>query len=137
MRDCHEVFALVACSTQPIIESSDGIRFGPFPFAYTALARALCTFTRIYSKRLLNLFYFLWVVSFVNAEQIDAAGLSPFNCNWENIHDFSPDSVVKNYSLILNVSLFIETKFAIAFTFAGFVQYNICTFLLKLLSFII
>ena len=72
MRDCHDVSSLVACSTQPIIESSDGNRFGPFPFSYSSLARKLSILIYLLFYRCL---YFKIVYSFMqsNSKLLDSA----------------------------------------------------------------
>jgi protein XRP2 len=70
-RDCRDLYVYLTCASQPIIESSHNIKFGCLTLNYHQLA-----------------------------EQYRAAGISPWNNTWGNIHDFTtiPDS--KNYSLL-------------------------------------
>lgn len=70
-RDCKKIDALLCCVTQPIIESTTGVKFGCFQFQYPQLK-----------------------------EQLFAAGLSPFNNNWSSIHDFTPVPGENNYAFI-------------------------------------
>ncbi|XP_067934750.1 protein XRP2-like [Watersipora subatra] len=70
-RDCKKIEALLCCVTQPIIESTTAIKFGCFQFQYPLLL-----------------------------EHLRAAGLSPFNNNWNNIHDFTPVPGENNYAFI-------------------------------------
>ncbi|KAI1885108.1 hypothetical protein AGOR_G00216790 [Albula goreensis] len=70
-RDCKKVDVFLSCATQPIIESSTGMNFGCFQYYYPDLA-----------------FHF------------KDAGLSIFNNNWSNVHDFTPVSGETNWSLL-------------------------------------
>uniref|UniRef100_H3CZ86 Protein XRP2 n=1 Tax=Tetraodon nigroviridis TaxID=99883 RepID=H3CZ86_TETNG len=70
-RDCKKMEVFLCCATQPIIESSTGMKFGCFQYYYPELA-----------------FHF------------KDAGLSIFNNNWSNIHDFTPVSEQNNWSLL-------------------------------------
>ncbi|XP_048855373.1 protein XRP2 [Brienomyrus brachyistius] len=70
-RDCKKMDVFLCCATQPIIESSTGMKFGCFQYYYPELA-----------------FHF------------KDAGLSIFNNNWSNIHDFTPVSGETNWSLL-------------------------------------
>ncbi|KAF7205030.1 protein XRP2 [Nothobranchius furzeri] len=70
-RDCKKLEVFLCCATQPIIESSTGMKFGCFQYFYPELA-----------------FHF------------KDAGLSIFNNNWSNIHDFTPVSGENNWSLL-------------------------------------
>lgn len=70
-RDCKKMEVFLCCATQPIIESSTGMKFGCFQYYYPDLA-----------------FHF------------KDAGLSIFNNNWSNIHDFTPVSGETNWSLL-------------------------------------
>ncbi|KAK5620326.1 Protein Xrp2 [Crenichthys baileyi] len=70
-RDCQKMDVFLYCATQPIIESSTGMKFGCFQYYYPELA-----------------FHF------------KDAGLSIFNNNWSNIHDFTPVSGENNWSLL-------------------------------------
>lgn len=70
-RDCKKMEVFLCCATQPIIESSTGMKFGCFQYYYPELA-----------------FHF------------KDAGLSIFNNNWSNIHDFTPVSGENNWSLL-------------------------------------
>lgn len=70
-RDCKKLEVFLCCATQPIIESSTGMKFGCFQYYYPELA-----------------FHF------------KDAGLSIFNNNWSNIHDFTPVSGETNWSLM-------------------------------------
>ncbi|XP_059161923.1 protein XRP2-like [Physella acuta] len=60
-RDCFQIETYLLCGTQPIIESSSRMKFACFMFYYTQLE-----------------------------SQFKSAGLSIFNNNWSNIHDFTP-----------------------------------------------
>ncbi|XP_007249158.3 protein XRP2 isoform X1 [Astyanax mexicanus] len=70
-RDCKKMDVFLCCATQPIIESSTSMKFGCFQYYYPDLA-----------------FHF------------KDAGLSIFNNNWSNIHDFTPVSGETNWSLL-------------------------------------
>ncbi|KAJ8399608.1 hypothetical protein AAFF_G00410190 [Aldrovandia affinis] len=70
-RDCKKMEVFLCCATQPIIESSTGMKFGCFQYYYPDLA-----------------FHF------------KDAGLSIFNNNWSNVHDFTPVSGETNWSLV-------------------------------------
>lgn len=68
-RDCKKIEAFLCCVTQPIIESTTSVKFGCFQFSYPQLR-----------------------------DHLQAAGLSPFNNNWSNIHDFTPVPGENNYA---------------------------------------
>nr|XP_006135894.2 protein XRP2 [Pelodiscus sinensis] len=70
-RDCRKLEVFLCCATQPIIESSTGMKFGCFQYYYPELAL-----------------------------QFKDAGLSVFNNTWSNIHDFTPVSGETNWSLL-------------------------------------
>ncbi|KAK1167603.1 protein XRP2-like [Acipenser oxyrinchus oxyrinchus] len=70
-RDCKKMEVFLSCATQPIIESSSGMRFSCFQYYYPELAF-----------------------------QFKDASLSIFNNNWSNIHDFTPVSGETNWSLL-------------------------------------
>ncbi|XP_055797197.1 protein XRP2 [Salvelinus fontinalis] len=70
-RDCQKMEVFLCCATQPIIEASTGMKFGCFQYYYPELA-----------------FHF------------KDAGLSIFNNNWSNVHDFTPVSGETNWSLL-------------------------------------
>ncbi|XP_039600659.1 protein XRP2 [Polypterus senegalus] len=70
-RDCKKMDIFLSCATQPIIESSTGMKFGCFQYYYPELGF-----------------------------QFKDAGLSIFNNNWSNIHDFTPVSGETNWSLL-------------------------------------
>lgn len=70
-RDCKKMDVFLCCATQPIIESSTGMKFGCFQYYYPELA-----------------------------SHFKDAGLSIFNNNWSNIHDFTPVSEQNNWSLL-------------------------------------
>ncbi|XP_071956240.1 protein XRP2-like isoform X2 [Antedon mediterranea] len=70
-RDCKKIDTFLHCDTQPIIESSVKMRFGCFQYYYKQLAG-----------------------------QFRGAGISPFNTNWSNIHDFTPVPEEENWSLL-------------------------------------
>ncbi|CAF0961872.1 unnamed protein product [Didymodactylos carnosus] len=70
-RDCHDVNIFLSCASQPIIESSHHIRFGCLTYFYEKLV-----------------------------EHYVSAGISPYNNNWSNIHDFTKIPDDKNYSLM-------------------------------------
>jgi len=68
-RDCRKLDVFLCCATQPIIESSTGVHVGCYQFYYPELET-----------------------------QFHNAGLSPFNNNWSNIHDFTPVEMEQNWS---------------------------------------
>ncbi|XP_072900249.1 protein XRP2 isoform X1 [Hemitrygon akajei] len=70
-RDCRKMDVFLCCATQPIIESSTGMKFGCFQYYYPELGY-----------------------------QFKDAGLSIFNNNWSNIHDFTPASDENNWTLL-------------------------------------
>ncbi|XP_061315764.1 protein XRP2 isoform X1 [Pezoporus flaviventris] len=70
-RDCKKLEVFLCCATQPIIESSTGMKFGCFQYYYPELAL-----------------------------QFKDAGLSIFNNTWSNIHDFTPVSGENNWGLL-------------------------------------
>ncbi|XP_056460454.1 protein XRP2-like [Gadus chalcogrammus] len=79
-RDCKKMEVFLCCATQPIIESSTGMRFGCFQFYYPELA-----------------FHF------------KDAGLSIFNNNWSNVHDFTPVSGENNWSLLAETAAVLDS----------------------------
>ncbi|XP_054646944.1 protein XRP2 isoform X1 [Dunckerocampus dactyliophorus] len=79
-RDCKKMEVFLCCATQPIIESSTGMKFGCFQYYYPELA-----------------FHF------------KDAGLSIFNNNWSNIHDFTPVSGETNWSLLPESAAVLES----------------------------
>ena len=70
-RDCKKMEVFLCCATQPVIESSTGMRFGCFQYSYPEMPG-----------------------------QFQAAGLSVFNNNWSNVHDFTPVSGETNWGLL-------------------------------------
>nr|XP_033803578.1 LOW QUALITY PROTEIN: protein XRP2 [Geotrypetes seraphini] len=72
-RDCRRLDVFLCCATQPIIESSTGIKFGCFQYYYPELPF-----------------------------QFKDAGLSIFNNTWSNIHDFTPVEGENNWCLLSN-----------------------------------
>ncbi|XP_028392552.1 protein XRP2-like [Dendronephthya gigantea] len=70
-RDCKRLDIFLCCNTQPIIESSTGMKFACFQYNYPELE-----------------------------DQFDAAGLSLYNNNWSSIHDFTPAADVETWSLL-------------------------------------
>ncbi|XP_015766212.1 PREDICTED: protein XRP2-like [Acropora digitifera] len=60
-RDCKKMDFFLCCATQPVIESSSGMKFGCYQYYYRELA-----------------------------SQFEAANLSVFNNNWSSIFDFTP-----------------------------------------------
>uniref|UniRef100_A0A0X3Q169 Protein XRP2 n=2 Tax=Schistocephalus solidus TaxID=70667 RepID=A0A0X3Q169_SCHSO len=62
VRDCNSVTTFLACTSDPIIESSSELKFAPYQFSYPELKG-----------------------------QFAAAGLNVFNCMWSSVHDFSPN----------------------------------------------
>lgn len=70
-RDCKKMEVFLCCATQPIIESSTGMKFSCYQYYYPDLA-----------------YHF------------KEAGLSIFNNNWSNIHDFTPVSGETNWGLL-------------------------------------
>lgn len=78
-RDCKKMDVFLCCATQPIIESSTGMKFACFQYYYPELA-----------------FHF------------KDAGLSIFNNNWSNIHDFTPVSEQNNWSLLPETSSVLD-----------------------------
>ncbi|XP_075937679.1 protein XRP2 [Anarhichas minor] len=79
-RDCKKMEVFLCCATQPIIESSTGMKFGCFQYFYPELA-----------------FHF------------KDAGLSIFNNNWSNVHDFTPVSGENNWSLLPEASAVLDS----------------------------
>lgn len=75
-RDCKRITSFLSCCTQPIIESSAQMKFGCVSINYSKLS-----------------------------EHLLATGLSPFNNNWNNIHDFTPVPGEPNYSFLGRVDL--------------------------------
>ncbi|XP_034287288.1 protein XRP2 [Pantherophis guttatus] len=75
-RDCRKIEVFLCCTTQPIIESSTGMKFGCFQYYYPELAL-----------------------------QFKDAGLSIFNNTWSNIHDFTPVSEENNWGLLAEDAL--------------------------------
>ncbi|XP_015667769.1 protein XRP2 [Protobothrops mucrosquamatus] len=75
-RDCRKIEVFLCCTTQPIIESSTGMKFGCFQYYYPELAL-----------------------------QLKDAGLSIFNNTWSNIHDFTPVSGENNWGLLAEDAL--------------------------------
>lgn len=78
-RDCKKMDVFLCCATQPIIESSTAMKFGCFQYFYPDLG-----------------FHF------------KDAGLSIFNNNWSNIHDFTPVSGENNWSLLPETSAVLD-----------------------------
>ncbi|CAG0881209.1 unnamed protein product [Darwinula stevensoni] len=80
--DCSDckMFIGPVRSSQPIIESSSNINFAPFQYFYPQLEADT---------------HFITI-----PDQINNAGLSPFNCNWSNIHDFTPSPTEPNWSIL-------------------------------------
>ena len=73
-RDCRDIQVFLSCISQPIIESSHNIKFACLTLNYEQLS-----------------------------EQYRTAGISPWNNNWGNIHDFTKIPDMKNYSLFNEV----------------------------------
>lgn len=71
LRDCQKLDAFLCCATQPIIEASSGVRLACFCYFYPELEG-----------------------------QFKDSGLSVFNNNWSNIHDFTQDPTEKHYTLL-------------------------------------
>ncbi|XP_064600443.1 protein XRP2-like [Liolophura sinensis] len=70
-RDCQKMDVFLCCVTQPIIESSTGVRLGCFQYFYPELE-----------------------------SQFRSAGLSIFNNSWSIVHDFTPVPGENNYNLL-------------------------------------
>lgn len=70
-RDCRDLHVFLSCISQPIIESSFNVKFACLTINYQSFA-----------------------------DQCKTAGVIPWNNNWGNIHDFTPMSEGKNYSLL-------------------------------------
>lgn len=70
-RDCKRLDIFLCCNTQPIIESSSGMKFACFQYYYPELE-----------------------------EQFEAAGLSLYNNNWSRIHDFTPAAEENTWTLL-------------------------------------
>lgn len=68
-RDCNKIDILLCCNTQPIIEASSGMRFGCYQYYYPELA-----------------------------DHFKSAGVTVFNNNWGNIHDFTQDPDEQHFS---------------------------------------
>lgn len=76
-RDCKRVDTFLHCNTQPIIESSTGMKFACLQFNYLQLAT-----------------------------QVRAAGISLYNNEWNNIYDFSPVDHGLNFSILPSTARF-------------------------------
>lgn len=70
-RECRKVNLYLMCDTQPIIESSSGMKFACLQFSYPQLE-----------------------------EQMKSAGLSVYNNLWYRVYDFTPLDQGNNWSLI-------------------------------------
>jgi len=70
-RDCLRLDVFLACVSQPIIEASTHVRVAPLQINYPQLE-----------------------------SQFVAAGLSPFNCEWSDVYDFTPVSGEKNFTIM-------------------------------------
>nr|CAD7430881.1 unnamed protein product [Timema monikensis] len=70
-RDCWKMNVFLLCATQPIIESSTSIHMGCYQLTYTGLEGHL-----------------------------QEAGLSCFNNNWSDVHDFTPVDGETNWCLL-------------------------------------
>ena len=70
-RDCRKITTFLSCSTQPIIEATSSIKFACFQAFYNDLE-----------------------------SHFEQADLSIYNNNWWNVHDFTPISDSKNWSLL-------------------------------------
>ncbi|XP_063226126.1 protein XRP2-like [Bacillus rossius redtenbacheri] len=70
-RDCRKMNIFLSCATQPIIESSTNIHFGCYQLHYSELE-----------------------------DHFQKAGLSCFNNNWSDIHDFTPMRGETNWCLL-------------------------------------
>jgi len=70
-RDCRDIYVYLSCESQPIIESSHNIKFACLTLNYDKLS-----------------------------EQYKSAGISPWNNNWGNIHDYTTIPDGKNFSLL-------------------------------------
>jgi protein XRP2 len=87
-RDCRELYVYLSCESQPIIEASHNIKFGCLTLNYDKLAgKKNKSETKI-------------VISIDCIDQYKSAGISPWNNNWGNIHDFTTIPDGKNYSLL-------------------------------------
>uniref|UniRef100_T1IP16 Protein XRP2 n=1 Tax=Strigamia maritima TaxID=126957 RepID=T1IP16_STRMM len=73
VRDCQKIDVYLSVTTQPIIESSSAVKFACFSFNYPQLEN-----------------------HFRNA------GLSEFNNNWNDVHDFTPIEGETNWGFISN-----------------------------------
>ncbi|XP_061082968.1 protein XRP2-like isoform X1 [Conger conger] len=78
-RDCKKMEVFLCCATQPIIEASTGMKFGCFQYSYPELGA-----------------------------HFRDAGLSVFNNNWSNIHDFTPVSGETNWGLLPESSAVLD-----------------------------
>jgi len=70
-RDCKKMDFFLCCATQPIIESSSGMKFACYQYFYPELEG-----------------------------QFEAAGLSIFNNNWSKIYDFTPAAGETTWSIL-------------------------------------
>ncbi|XP_068704285.1 protein XRP2-like isoform X1 [Montipora foliosa] len=70
-RDCKKMDFFLHCATQPVIETSSGMKFGCYQYFYRGLEG-----------------------------QFEAAKLSLFNNNWSNIYDFTPAGGETTWSLL-------------------------------------
>ncbi|KAJ8298779.1 hypothetical protein KUTeg_022839 [Tegillarca granosa] len=70
-RDCNKLDVFLFCGTQPIIESTSGVRLACYQYYYPQLA-----------------------------DQFQQAGLSIYNNTWSTVHDFTQDPDVTHFSLL-------------------------------------
>ena len=73
-RDCRKISTFMLCATQPIIESSTYMKFGCLTLDYKGLD-----------------------------EHMKKANITPFNNNWNNIHDFTPVPGESNFTFLNTV----------------------------------
>nr|CAD7446379.1 unnamed protein product [Timema bartmani] len=97
-RDCWKMNVFLLCATQPIIESSTSIHMGCYQLTYAGLEGLEgVTHTGLEGESLTQ----GWRVSalFVPGH-LQEAGLSCFNNNWSDVHDFTPVDGETNWCLL-------------------------------------
>ena len=95
-RDCKKVDVFLCSATQPIIEATTGARRGILPLPVNPVPRS--TEQQLSSSRH-RFACFQFSYPSLGA-QFAAAGLSPHNNLWWNVHDFTPVDCGRNWSLL-------------------------------------
>nr|CAD7597098.1 unnamed protein product [Timema genevievae] len=96
-RDCWKMNVFLLCATQPIIESSTSIHMGCYQLTYTGLEGE----SSIQGWRVSRLYRTGgWVTNTGLEGHLQEAGLSCFNNNWSDVHDFTPVDGETNWCLL-------------------------------------